>query len=146
MKALGKIAALLGFERKSDPLAIWAEMMRAGRQSKAGPTINLDNALKVATMFACLRVLSQGCAQVPFKLMREDATGMHAARELPLYDLLATAPRDWQTSFEFREQMVIHAGLGNAYVWKNALNGKLLELVLLDPGRMRSERRFTSTR
>jgi HK97 family phage portal protein len=140
MNALGKIAALLGFERKQDPLALWAEIARAGRQSKAGPTINLDNALKVSTAFACLRILSQGCAQVPFKLLRETKEGdlkrIESARELPMYDLVASAPNGWQTSYEFREQLVIHAGLGNAYVWKSMLGGRLLEMVLLDPARM----------
>ena len=128
-------------ERKADSLSIWAEMMRAGKTSKAGPTVTLENALKVATFFACLRVLSQGCAQIPFKLYRETTVGglknIEAAREHPLYDKLATRPNDWQTSFDFREQLVIHAALGNAYVWKSrVLGGKIAEMILLDPSRM----------
>jgi len=131
-------------ERKSDPLAIWAEMLRAGRSSKAGPTVNLDAAFKQATVFACLKVLSQGCAQVPFKLFREvqkdGLTNIQPARDLPLYDLLTTKPNDWQTSFEFREQLVLHAALGNAYVWKNMVfGGKVAELIILNPGRMQVE-------
>jgi HK97 family phage portal protein len=125
------------FGRKaSDPLAIWAEMLRAGRSSKAGPTINLDNALKVATLFACLRVLAQGCAQVPFKLFQ----GYEPAREHPLYDLMASGPNDWTTSFEFRESLVIHAALGNAYVFKNMVglrDKRPGELILLNPGKVK---------
>lgn len=129
------------WRKSSDPLALWAEMLRAGRSSKAGPTINLDNALKVATLFACLRVLSQGVAQVPFKLFQEQLVDglkrIEPARTHSHYDLVATQPNDWQTSFEFREQMVLHAGLGNAYVWKNrVIGGKIVEMILLDPGRM----------
>lgn len=132
-------------ERKAaDPLAIWAEMLRAGRSSKAGPTINLDNALRVAAFLACLRVLSQGCAQVPFKLFREvQVDGLkkiEPARSHPVYDLVGTMPNEWQTSYEFREQLVIHAALGDAYAWKNVLpGGRLAELILLDPGRMMPE-------
>jgi HK97 family phage portal protein len=116
-----------------------------GRPSKAGPNVNLEAAFKQATVFACLKVLSQGCAQVPFKLFREFEEGgltkIKAARELPLYDLVATKPNDWQTSFEFREQLVLHAALGNAYVWKNRLpSGKIAELILLDPFRMAVEK------
>jgi HK97 family phage portal protein len=89
-------------------------------------------------------VLSQGCAQVPFKLFREvqkdGLTHIQAARDMPLYDLLTTKPNDWQTSFEFREQLVLHAALGNAYVWKNkVLGGKVAELIILNPGRMQVE-------
>lgn len=138
---MGFLSRAVAETKASDPLALWAEIARAGRTSKAGPTVNLDAALKVATVFACLKVLSQGCAQVPFKLFRDVQEGGLAkimpARDLPLYDLVASKPNDWQTSFEFREQLVIHAGLGNAYVWKNVIGGgKIAELILLDPARM----------
>ena len=111
-------------------------MMRVGTKSKAGQKVTLESALKVATLFACLRVLSEGVAQVPFKLMRDAEGTKLPAREHPLYDLLATAPNDWQTSYEFREQMVIHAAMGNAYAWKNMIRGRPAEMILLDPGRM----------
>jgi HK97 family phage portal protein len=133
------------FGRKaSDPLALWAEIYAAGRKSKAGPTVNLDNALKVATAFACLKVLSQGCAQVPFKLFREVQEGgltkITPAREMPLYDLTATQPNDWSSSYEFRETLVLHAALGNAYAFKNkVMGGKIAELILLNPGLVQKE-------
>lgn len=128
------------FEQKSDPLEIWAEMLRRGRSSKAGPTITLENALKVATLYACLRVLSQGVAQVPFKLFQEQDTNglkrIEPARGHPHYDLMATMPNDWTTSFEFRETLTLHAALGNAYAFKNVVRGKVVELILLNPGRV----------
>jgi HK97 family phage portal protein len=112
-----------------------------GRTSKAGQTVNLEAAFKQATVFACLKVLSQGCAQVPFKLFQEyqedGLTKIRPARELPLYDLVTTKPNEWQTSFEFREQLVLHAALGNAYAWKSyVIGGKIKEMILLDPFRM----------
>ena len=58
---MGFLSRAIG-ERKADPLSVWAEMLRNGRTSKAGPSINLDSALKVAVAFACLRRISQGCA------------------------------------------------------------------------------------
>lgn len=130
-----------GIERKGYSTLDLLREIYGGKKSKAGPTITLENALKVATMFACLRVLSQGCAQVPFKLFREYSeaglTKIKPARDHRHYDLVATKPNDWQTSFEFREQMVIHAGLGNAYAWKSVvIGGKVAEMILLDPGRM----------
>lgn len=141
MKALDKVAAFLGFERKADPLEIWAEMLRASVKSKAGQQVTLDNALRVATLFACLRVLSEGVAQVPFKLMQDTKGTKLPARDHLLYDLLTAKPNDWQTSFEFREQLVIHAAMGNAYAWKNSVRGRVVELILLDPGRMAPEQR-----
>lgn len=133
-------------ERKSDPLAVWADMLRAGLSSKAGPTVNLENALKVATLFACLKVLSQGCAQVPFKLFRETQenglTKINPARDHSLYDLVTSQPNEWTTSFEFRETLVLHAALGDAYAFKNkVMGGKIAELILLNPGRVKKVQR-----
>lgn len=137
---MGWLASAVAEQKAVDPLEIWAELARAGRTSKAGPTVTLENAFRVAAFFACLKVLSQGVAQVPFKLYREQRVDglkvIDPARDHRVYDLLATAPNDWQTSFEFREQMVIHAALGNAYAWKNRTVGGIAELILLDPGRM----------
>lgn len=134
------------FGRKaSDPLAIWAEMLRAGRSSKAGPTINLENALRVGTAFACMREIAQGCAQVPFKLFREESGSKFPAYEHPLYDLMAVQPNDWTTSFEFRETLLLHASLGNGYVFKNMTGfgreKRPSELIILDPGRVKKEQK-----
>lgn len=140
---MGALARGVVETKASDPLALWAEIAKAGRSSKAGPTVNLETAIRVAAFFACLRVLSQGVAQVPFKLFQETEqnglTKIVPARKHRIYDLVAAKPNDWQTDFEFREQQVIHAELGDAYAWKNMVRGELREMIMLDPGRMRVE-------
>lgn len=134
-------------ERKSDPLSVWAEMLRAGTSSKAGATINLDTAFKVSVLFACLRVISQGVAQVPFKLFREVEEGgltrIVPAKNHDLYDLVTVATNDWTTSYEFRETQAIHAAMGNSYAFLNrgGMNGKILEAILLDPTKVKKEQR-----
>lgn len=136
-----------GIERKSDSvtnsLELFREIYGSWRVSKAGPTITLDTAIRVSALFGCIRVLSQGCAQVPFKLFRESEQGgltkISAARDHRLYDKVTSKPNDWQTSFEFREQLVIHASLGNAYVWLNRTIGGVAEMILLNPGKMKAE-------
>ena len=124
-----------GIERKSgsvtDSLELFREIYGSWRVSKAGPTINLETAFRVSALFACIRVLSQGCAQVPFKLFKEVQEGgltkILPARDHRLYDKVAAKPNDWQTSFEFREQLVIHASLGNAYASVDRTVGGLSE-------------------
>jgi len=50
---------------------------------------------------------------------------------------MASQPNEWTTSYEFRETMLIHAALGNAYAFKNVIRGgKVAELILLNPGRV----------
>jgi len=94
-----------GVERKSASATSSLELFReiyGGRASKSGQTINLETAFRVSVAFACLKVLSQGGAQVPFKLYREtESSGMTKrapAKDHSLYDLVATAPNDWTTS------------------------------------------------
>lgn len=132
------------FGRKAaDPLEVWAELLRKGVTSKSGQTVNLNNAFKVSVFFACLRVLANGVAQVPFKLHQaveaDGLTTIRAAREHPAYDLLAVGPNDWSTSFEFRETLTMHAALGNAYAFKSVIRGRLRELILLNPGQVQVE-------
>lgn len=133
-------------QKSMTTLDLFREIYGAGRLSKAGPTISLDNAFKVSVLFACLRVLSQGAAQVPFKLYREtDKNGLSnilQAKDHHLYDLVTAQPNAWTTSFEFRETLVLHAALGNAYVFKNrGLGGKILELIILDPAKVVKEQK-----
>ena len=132
------------FERKADPLAVWAEMLRKGTTSKAGPTINLDSAFRVSVAFACIKVLSQGCAQVPFKLFQESTinglVNVLPAKRHSLYDVVTTQPNDFTTSFEFRETLAIHAVLGNAYAFINrGIGGRITELILLDPAKVQKK-------
>jgi len=134
-------------ERKSyDSLELFREIY-GGKTSKSGVTITLENAFKVSVAFACLKVLSQGGAQVPFKLFQETEidglSNISPAKKHPLYDLLATAPNDWTTSFEFRETLILHAALGDAYAFINRAgsSGKILELILLDPAKVQKEQK-----
>ena len=63
------------------------------QNSRAGVSVNVDSALKVSTVFACLRVLADGIAQVPLKLYREKADGSkELAKDHPAYRLLSRRP------------------------------------------------------
>lgn len=132
-------------ERKSAGGGIyerWLEMLSLHTKSKAGPSITLDAVFRVSAAFACIRAIStQGFAQVPFKLMQDYEDGglarKRTARDHPLYDVITAKPNGWQTAFEFKETLTMHACMGNAYAFKNMFRGQLLELILLDPGRVK---------
>jgi HK97 family phage portal protein len=132
-------------ERKADVYQRWLELMEIGSKSKAGPPVTLKQAFRVSAALASMRVISQGCAQVPFKLLQEYEQGgltrRKPAREHQVYDVVAAKPNDWQTAFEFRETMVLHACMGNAYAYKNRYRGKVAELILLEPSRVKPEQK-----
>lgn len=114
----------------------WSSLL-VGAQSKAGVPVTVDTALRVTTVLACCRVLAEGIAQIPLKLLREHDDGSkELAKEHPLYKVLWRKPNDWQTSFEFRESMMLHALLdqgGFAYI-NRVGNGKVKELLPILPG------------
>lgn len=130
-------------EQKADGVyERWLELLNIGSKSKAGPNVNLQSAFRVSAAFACMGAIStRGCAQVPFKLMQDyEESGLsrkRTARKHYLYDLITAKPNGWQTSFEFKETLTLHAALGNAYVFKNLYRGKIGELIILDPGRVK---------
>ncbi len=120
--------------RKNATLDLFRELY-GGRLSKAGTRVGVRDAIRVAAVFACARVIANGLAQVPLKLYREDAAGRkEPAREHPLYHVLHRKPNPWQTSFELRETIALHLALaGRAYVYKTIVGGVIRELIPFDP-------------
>lgn len=104
------------------------------RAEETGASVTWKTALDVSTVLACVRVISNGVAQVPFRLYRDSrSTG---AVDHPLYRIIYRRPNSWQTSFEFRETMMFHVLLlGNAYAFVNRVGRerKVREIVPLDP-------------
>lgn len=110
-------------------------------ESKSGKTVSVESALKVATVLACTRVLAEGVAQVPLKIFREDGETRELARDHPLYWLLHRRPNPWQTSFQFRETLMMHTVLcGRHYSFVNRVRGKVVEIIPFEPGQVTVKR------
>lgn len=139
------ILSWLGFGRKGaeavDPTG-WQAMLRGGLPVEGGVPFSPEQALYTTTVLGCCRVLMNGVAQVPFRLYRETQNRRQPATDHPLYDLLYRRPNSWQTSFEFRETLVLHLALtGNAYVFVNRVGTERrpYELVPLLPANVTVE-------
>lgn len=114
----------------------------AGSRSPAGVRITADNATMVAAVFACVRILSETVASLPLHVLeRLPNGGKRQAKELPLYRRLHSQPNAWQTSFEWREQLVRHVALwGDAYSEiKPGASGAADQVLPLHPSRMKVE-------
>lgn len=111
------------------------------QSSKSGQSVGWKAAIQVSTVFACARVISEGIAQVPFKLhkSRQGGRGSDPARDHPLYEILHLKPNEWQTSFELREQIGLHLAIKfNAYLFKvRGLRGEIAELLPFEPDQVR---------
>lgn len=134
------------FGRKEASITNSLDLFReiyGGRTSKSGIAINAQRALEISVVLACVRVLAEGVAQVPFRLYQEKDQRRTPATDHPLYRLISRAPNSWQSSFEFRETLMLHLVLcGNAFVFVNRVGSRreIREMVIIDPGRVEVKR------
>jgi HK97 family phage portal protein len=143
----------LTFWRKSDVsdgYGVFVDALRRMMSTKAGVSVTREKALGVATVLACGRVLADGIAQVPWRVMRKQASAVSRyperleADEHSYHDVLKTQPNGWQSSFEFRETLTFHVLFGRygAFAYKNTvrvMGQDHHELILLDPARVEPE-------
>jgi len=106
-------------------------------RATAGVKINSGNAHQVAAVFSVVRVIAETVAGLPLHVLERTAGGgKRLAKELPLYRQLHSQPNAWQTSFEWREQAVMHVAL-----WGDAFDELIAgQIVPLHPSRMKIER------
>lgn len=100
-----------------------------------------DTAMRHSAVYACVRVLSETFAMLPFLLTQTVAGRKQYITDHWLYRLLSRAPNGWQTAFEWREMMMGHLALrGNAYnrIVSDA-SGEVTALVPVHPDRIQME-------
>lgn len=115
--------------------------LMGGEPTTAGLSMNADTALRVATVFACVRVIAEDVAKLPRQLKKREKDGNRyrttKAEDDPRYDLLSTSPNDWMTGQELMEYMVGQSALrGASYAYLNRNGDDVVDEILpLLPGR-----------
>jgi len=113
--------------------AAWESALRGDNDA-------VSRALRVATVYACVRVIAETIASLPVGLFqRLDDGGKRRILDSELLDLVRYTPNRYQTSFEWREQIMSHLLLrGNAYIEivRRDRDGRPLELNVLNPDDM----------
>ncbi|MBY8826112.1 phage portal protein [Sphingomonas colocasiae] len=115
------------------------EALRTGSTTASGEVVNAETAMRVATVFGCVRIRSSAVATTPIKLMRRvDARTREDADDLELWSVLTRRPNKWQKPAVFKRMMQAHVLLrGNAYaaIVRGALGG-VQALIPLHPDRV----------
>ena len=123
---------ILGRGRNSGPQASYF-FNTIGGQTFAGQTVTTDNALNNATVLSCIQVISQGIAQLPWEIWKDqDTVGNHT-----LMGVL-NRPNSFQTPYEFVaccvQDILVY---GNSYTRVvRAKNGRVIELIPIVPSDM----------
>lgn len=101
--------------------------------SASGKVVTIDGAMQLATVWACVRLLSETVATLPFMLYETAADGSRTvAGDDPLYDLIHDSPNADYTAVEFWEGVVLCLCLwGNAYAKKEMMGNRLVALTPL---------------
>lgn len=104
-------ASGVGVEQYSNDLA------RIFGLNWTGPVnVTEEGAMALAPVFACVRVLAESVAVLPWDVFRNTPEGKEKLTNHPVYYLLHNEPNSLMTSFEFRELLMAHVLLwGNAY-------------------------------
>jgi HK97 family phage portal protein len=110
-----------------------------GYQTATGLRVSPESAMRVAAVFACVRVISETVGSLPLHIYRRlPDGGKERAFNHPLYRVLHDTPNHWQTAYEFIEMMQHHLELrGNAFARIVAgPNGAIEQLIPLHPDRV----------
>ncbi len=84
--------------------------------STSGKAVNPSSAIQVSAVYACVRVIAETIASLPFHVYENTESGSRKATEHPLYRIIHDEPNSEMTSFILRETMLSHLLLyGNAY-------------------------------
>ena len=115
--------------------------LRTGSATAAGVTVTPDRAMRVAAVFACVRIRSGVVANMPLHIKRRvDARTREDASDHALWSIFRRRPNRWQTPSQFKRMLTAHLLLrGNAYALIVRSRGNVLSLVPLHPDRVRCE-------
>lgn len=98
--------------------------------------VSVEQARRLAAVYACERVLSMTMGSLPLKVYRflPDG-GKEEARDHPLYPVLSRRPNSWQTRFEWVRLMQSCVEMrGNGYsLIRSGPNGAVDELIPMHP-------------
>lgn len=139
MNLLQRVASFVG-GRKAKELTYdqIADLIDGGNGRRvAGVTVNAKTALQVSTVLSCVKAIADGCATPNLHVYREKADGSRErAINIPEYRLLGRRPNEWQTSFEWRRMMTMHAALTGAALSVKVIgdNRRVRELIPVEPG------------
>jgi HK97 family phage portal protein len=114
------------------------EYLRAGAETPSGQAVSPNTSLRVAAVFACIRIIAGTTATLPFDLHRRVSDKEREdASDHPLWEILKFRPNGWQTASEFRRQLTANVLMrGNGFCLKVVSRGKLLELLPLPAERV----------
>lgn len=115
----------------------WSDFF--GATSSSGKSVNVETALKIDAVWACVRLISETISTLPLVLYERQADGSRTpAREHPLFNVLRYQPNIHMTSVNYTQAMTASLLLrGNGYTQiKRNQSNEVSSLNFLLPNKM----------
>jgi len=103
-------------------------------RTRSGAMVGKENAMTVATVYACVRAISQTLGYMNLNVLERIDSGRRLAYNHPAHQLCAVRPNEYQTPYEFWESisaMAIVYGRAFAHIQRNAFDGRPMALHIL---------------
>jgi HK97 family phage portal protein len=141
---MGLLSFFDRFRASSDDRSAWGDFWFSPvtTRSVSGMRVSADSAMRLAAVYACVRILSETMASLPLVLYRQRKDGgKDRVTDHWLYQVLARRPNRHQNPFEWREMLQGHLALrGNAFCQiLTDGRGEITQLVPIHPDRVRME-------
>ena len=110
----------------------WLINLLGGTATSAGENVSNINAPRVTTIYACVSLISDTIASLPFRLYRETDDGL-LLQPGPIDDMVRKQPNSYYNSYDFRKAMMTNLLLrGNAYILPMRNGASLSGMELID--------------
>jgi len=131
------------FKQKSTEVmdsAALAEMITGLGLSESGISVTPTNAMKLSTVYSCIRVIAETLGMLPLTLYEVTPEGRKVANGHSVQKLFREGPNDYMTPLEWKELVATHLCLrGNHYCYINWSGKRVLELLPLNPSNVTPE-------
>ena len=117
----------------SDPIDLgygYTSMLNLSASEVVNPTL----ALKIATCYRCISILSGSLASLPLEVQRKKNGYWQVETDTDIAYLLGTSPNARMTPFDLMRNAIIQVlNLGNAYIYYSVIDGQYKALTLISP-------------
>lgn len=139
---IGILDTIMKRRRQTPPQAISQGRWGFVPRQQAGVKVDHETALSYSAVWACVRIISETLASVPWRVHRHRDDGGRDIVEGDIDDLLHRRPNSEMSAFEFRQAIMAHVlTWGNGYAEiERASNGQIVALWLLPPDRVEPRR------
>ena len=105
-----------------------------GGSTSSGVTVNSDSAMRLVTVYNCVKVLYNCISQMPCQLMEDVNDVKNKATKHPLYKVISKRPNGWLTASELWGKAIVDVSMrGNFVAFKTMVGKDVREILPVNP-------------